>query len=128
MCLALPALVRQAGKMPQPLWDSDALLRRGALWRDADQVLTTRAMTRCALAGGWIVLAAGRSRTPVAAVDLPCPVGSLDDMEGNRAGLHRRAAAAAADLTPALSRDARQATVPGEPGGGGNRRWLTTPV
>jgi len=60
MCLALPALVRQAGKMPQPLWDSDALLRRGALWRDADQVLTTRAMTRCALAGGWIVLAAGQ--------------------------------------------------------------------
>jgi hypothetical protein len=44
--------------MPQPLWDSDDLLRRDALWRDADQVLTTRAMMRCALAAGWIVLAA----------------------------------------------------------------------
>jgi hypothetical protein len=44
--------------MPQPLWDSDGLLRRDALWRDADQVLTTRAMTRCALAAGWITLAA----------------------------------------------------------------------
>src|SRR5580704_2558038 len=70
----------------------------------------------------------GESRAPVAAVDLPCPVGSLDDMEGNRAGLHRRAAAAAADLPPALSRDACQATVPGEPGGGRSRGWLTTPV
>src|ERR1700685_316917 len=59
----------------------------------------------------------GESRAPVAAVDLPCPVGSLDDMQGNRAGLYRRGAAAAADLPPALSRDARQATVPGEPGG-----------
>jgi hypothetical protein len=45
--------------MPQPpLWDSDGLLRRDALWRDADQVLITRAMTRCALAAGWIALAA----------------------------------------------------------------------
>lgn len=34
------------------------MLRRDALWRDADQVLTTRAMMRCALAAGWIVLAA----------------------------------------------------------------------
>jgi len=68
------------------------------------------------------------SWAPVAAVDLPCPVGSLDDMEGNRAGLHRHAAAAATDLPPALSRDARQATVPGEPGGGRSRRWLTAPV
>jgi hypothetical protein len=58
MCLALRTLVRQAGRMPQPLWDSDDLLRRDALWRDADQVLTTRAMTRCALAAGWITLAA----------------------------------------------------------------------
>ena len=40
-------------------------------------------------------------------------------------GLHRRAAAAAADLPPALSRDARQATVPGEPGGRRSRRGLT---
>jgi hypothetical protein len=70
----------------------------------------------------------GESRAPVAAVDLPCPVRSLDDMEGNRAGLQRGAAAAAADLSPALSRDARQATVPGEPGSGRGRRWLTTPV
>jgi hypothetical protein len=58
MCLALRTLVRQAGRMPQPLWDSDDLLRRDALWRDADQVLITRAMTRCALAAGWIVLVA----------------------------------------------------------------------
>ena len=68
------------------------------------------------------------SRAPVAAVDLPCPVGSLDDVQGNRAGLHRGAAAAPADLPPALSRDAGQATVPGEPGGGRDRGWLTTPV
>src|ERR1700730_18967550 len=58
MCLALPAFARKAGRMAQPLWDSDDLLRRDALWRDADQVLTTRAMMRCALAAGWIVLAA----------------------------------------------------------------------
>jgi hypothetical protein len=44
--------------MPQSLWDSDDLLRRDALWRDADQILTTRAMMRCALAAGWIVLVA----------------------------------------------------------------------
>jgi len=44
--------------MPQTIWDSGGLLRRDALWRDADQVLTTRAMMRCALAAGWIVLAA----------------------------------------------------------------------
>jgi hypothetical protein len=44
--------------MPQSLWDSDGLLRRDALWREADQVLTTRAMARCALAAGWIALAA----------------------------------------------------------------------
>jgi len=57
MCLALRTFVRQAGRMPQPLWDSDGLLRRDALWRDADHVLTTRAMTRCALAAGWVALA-----------------------------------------------------------------------
>ena len=33
-----------------------------------------------------------KSRAPVAAVDLPCPVGPLDHMEGDRAGLHRHAA------------------------------------
>jgi hypothetical protein len=44
--------------MPRPLWDSDDLLRRDALWRNADQVLITRAMMRSALAAGWIVLAA----------------------------------------------------------------------
>jgi hypothetical protein len=58
MCLASRTFARQAGRMPQPLWDSDDLLRRDALWRDFDQVLTTRAMMRCALAAGWIVLAA----------------------------------------------------------------------
>ena len=70
----------------------------------------------------------GELRAPVAAVGLRCPAGSLDDMEGNRAGLHRRAGAAAADLAPALGRDARQATVPGEPGGGRSSCLLTTPV
>ena len=69
-----------------------------------------------------------KSQAPVAAVDLPCPVGPLDHMEGNRAGLHGHAAATAADLPPAVSRDAGQATVPGKPGGGRGRRWLTTPV
>ena len=68
------------------------------------------------------------SLAPVAAVDLPCPVGSLDDVESNRAGLYRRAAAAAADLPPALCRDTRHATMAGEPGCGGNRRWLTAAV
>src|ERR1700680_1126186 len=58
MCLALRTSARQAGRMAQPLWDSDGLLRRDALWRDADQVLITRAMTRCALAAGWVALAA----------------------------------------------------------------------
>lgn len=58
MCLAPRSFVRQAGRVPQPLWDADGLVRRDALWRDADQVLTTRAMTRCALAGGWITLVA----------------------------------------------------------------------
>ena len=56
------------------------------------------------------------------------PVGSLDDMESNRAGFYRRAAAAAADLPPALSRDTRHATMSGEPGCGGSRRWLTAAV
>lgn len=70
----------------------------------------------------------GKSRAPVAAVDLPCPVRSLDDMEGNRARLRRRAAGAAADQAPALSRDACQSTMAGEPGGGRSRRWLATPV
>jgi hypothetical protein len=69
-----------------------------------------------------------KSLAPVAAVDLPCPVGSLDDMESNRAGFYRRAAAAAADLPPALSRDTRHATMSGEPGCGGSRRWLTAAV
>ena len=68
------------------------------------------------------------SLAPVAAVDLPFPVGSLDDMESNRAGLYRRAAATAADLPPALSRDTSQATMPGKPGCGGSRRWLTAAV
>lgn len=58
MYVAPRMFARQAGEMPQPLWDADARLRRDALWRDADQVLATRAMTRCALAGGWIALAA----------------------------------------------------------------------
>ncbi|HXL88493.1 MAG TPA: hypothetical protein VN969_05835 [Streptosporangiaceae bacterium] len=44
--------------MPPAVWDSDRQLRHDALWKDADQILTTRAMMRCALALGWIVLAA----------------------------------------------------------------------
>ncbi len=70
----------------------------------------------------------GELRAPVAAVGLRCPVGSLDDMGGIRAGLRCCAGAAAADLAPALGGDAREATVPGEPGGGRGWRWLTTPV
>jgi len=49
-------------------------------------------------------------------------------MESNRAGFYRRAAAASADLPPAISRDTCRATMPGEPGCGGSRRWLTTAV
>ena len=77
---------------------------------------------------GQVAALRDKSRAPAAAVDLPCPVGPLDHMEGDRAGLDRRAAAAAADLPPAFSRDAGQATVPGKPGSGRGRRWLTTPV
>jgi hypothetical protein len=44
--------------MPPTVWDSDRLLRHDALWTDADQILTSRAMTRCALALCWIALAA----------------------------------------------------------------------
>jgi hypothetical protein len=44
--------------MPEPVWDADGQLRRDALWRHADQVLATRAMARCALAAGWVALAA----------------------------------------------------------------------
>src|SRR5271166_2115684 len=58
MCLAPRTFVRHAGGMPQPLWNFDEQLRRGALWRNADQVLITRAMTRSALAMGWIALVA----------------------------------------------------------------------
>ena len=61
------------------------------------------------------------SGTPAAAVDLPCPVGSLDDVEGDRARSDCRTAAMAADLSPALGRDASHAAVPGEPGSG--RDW-----
>jgi hypothetical protein len=44
--------------MPPTVWDSDRQLRHDALWKDAEQILTTRAMTRCALALAWIALAA----------------------------------------------------------------------
>jgi hypothetical protein len=72
--------------------------------------------------------AQARSRTPVAAVDLPCPVGPLEDMQGNRTGSHRRAAAIPADLPPARVRDANLATMPGEPKGSINRRGLASAV
>src|SRR5215472_4981031 len=58
MYLAPRTFARQAGGMPPPLWDADGRLRHDALWRDAEQVLATRAMTRCSLAGCWIALAA----------------------------------------------------------------------
>src|SRR6266496_1388271 len=68
------------------------------------------------------------SGTPVAAVDLPCPVGSLDDVECDRARSDGRAAAMAAGLPPAPGRDASHATVPGEPGRGRGRCRLAAPV
>lgn len=58
MYMALRTFARQAGTMPQPLWDADSQLRRDAVWREADQVLTTRAMTRSVLAAAWIALTA----------------------------------------------------------------------
>jgi hypothetical protein len=61
------------------------------------------------------------SGTPVAAVDQPCHVGSLEDVERDRARSDCRAAAMAADLQPVPVRDVSHAAVPGEPGGG--RDW-----
>src|SRR5579872_579329 len=58
MCLVRQTSVRHGGGMPPAVWDSDRQLRHDALWKDADQILTTRAMTRCALAIGWIALTA----------------------------------------------------------------------
>ena len=68
------------------------------------------------------------SRTPAAAVDLPRPVGSLDDLELDWARLDGRAAAMAADLQPAPSRDADHTAVLGEPGGSSDRGRLASPV
>jgi hypothetical protein len=61
------------------------------------------------------------SGAPAAAVDLPCPVGSLDGVECDRARSDRRVAALAAGLSPAPGRDPGHAAVPGEPGGGRDR-------
>src|SRR5690348_8423806 len=68
------------------------------------------------------------SGTPAAAVDLPCPVGSLDDVEHDQARLDCRAAAMAADFPPAPGRDAGHAAVPGEPGSGCDRCRPASPV
>jgi len=38
-------------------WVSFRQLRSDALWKDADQILTTRAMLRCGLAAAWVTLA-----------------------------------------------------------------------
>jgi len=70
----------------------------------------------------------GESGTPAVAVDLPCPVGSLDDVECDRARLDGRVAALAAGCLPAPGRDAGHAAVPGEPGSGCDRGRLASPV
>jgi hypothetical protein len=82
--------------------------------------------TRCRLDGRTDV--PHESGTPAAAVDLPRPVGSLDDVEHNRARLDGRAAAMAADLQPAPGRDAGHAAVLGEPDGSSDRGRLASPV
>ena len=43
--------------MPTSDWETVRQLRCDALWKDADQVLVTRAMLRCGLAAGWVTLA-----------------------------------------------------------------------
>jgi hypothetical protein len=68
------------------------------------------------------------SGAPAAAVDLPCPVGSLDGVECDRARSDRRVAALAAGLPPAPGRDPGHAAVPGEPGGGRDRGRLASSV
>ena len=68
------------------------------------------------------------SGTPAAAVDLPCPVGPLDDVERDRAGSDCRTAAITAGLSPAPVRDASHVAVPGEPGSGRDRRRLASPI
>ena len=42
--------------MPTRDWEAVRQLRGDALWKDADQVLVTRAMLRCGLAAGWVTL------------------------------------------------------------------------
>jgi hypothetical protein len=42
--------------MPTSDWETVRQLRCDALWKDADQVLVTRAMLRCGLAAGWVTL------------------------------------------------------------------------
>jgi len=61
------------------------------------------------------------SVTPAAAVDLPCPIGSLHDVKRDQARPDRRAEAMAAGLSPSPARDASYAAVPGEPGSGRDR-------
>src|ERR1700726_4399204 len=58
MYLAESRLGRHSRKMPTSDWESVRQLRGDALWKDADQVLLTRAMLRCGLAAGWVTLAA----------------------------------------------------------------------
>src|SRR6202043_3443081 len=58
MYLAESRLGRHSRKMPTSDWESVRRLRGDALWKDADQVLLTRAMLRCGLAAGWVTLAA----------------------------------------------------------------------
>jgi hypothetical protein len=68
------------------------------------------------------------SGAPAAAVDLPCPVGSLDGVECDQARSDRRVAALAAGLPPAPGRDPGHAAVPGEPGGSRDRGRLASPA
>lgn len=51
-----PRRRRHSRKMPTSDWESVRQLRGDALWKDADQVLVTRAMLRCGLAAGWVTL------------------------------------------------------------------------
>jgi hypothetical protein len=55
--LAEPRREGHSGGMRTSDWESVRQLRRDALWKDADQVLLTRAMLRCGLAAAWVTLA-----------------------------------------------------------------------
>lgn len=76
MCLASRPGARHSGGMPPSVWEADRQLRHDSLWRDADQVLITRAMARCGLALSWIVLAALTVRSAAWAAGIPVLIGT----------------------------------------------------